>query len=183
MLENWCWTPAELTSLSSHYSTGEQIPSELVATIIKAKHVNDALFNLRQLHFALFDMKVHDISAPGVVEKIEPSIEYNKLRTEVSGLDGPEEGGNDFGNGQATFGHLMGGYDAGYYGYLWSQVFSLDMFYEAFKKNPMDGEQGRKYRHVVLARGGSKDEMEVLKEFLGREPNSKAFLEELGLSG
>ena len=130
-------------------------------------------------------MKVHNIPAPGVVETIQPEIEYNKLRTEISGIDGPQgegKGAYEYGNGQATFGHLMGGYDAGYYGYLWSQVFSTDMFYTAFKKAPMDGEQGRRYRRTVLERGGSRDEMEVLKEFLGREPNSKAFLEELGLS-
>jgi len=75
----------------------------------------------------------------------------------------------------------MGGYDAGYYGYLWSQVFSTDMFYTVFKKAPMDGQQGRRYRHTVLEKGGSRDEMETLKEFLGREPNSDAFFEDLGL--
>lgn len=93
----------------------------------------------------------------------------------------------------------MGGYDAGYYGYLWfvlhilfspvrqltpnrSQVFSTDMFYAAFKKAPMDGVQGRRYRHTVLEKGGSRDEMETLKDFLGREPNSDAFFEDLGLA-
>lgn len=76
---------------------------------------------------------------------------------------------------------MLSGYDAGYYGYLWSQVFSTDMFYSAFKKNPMDGAEGRRYRKTVLEKGGSRDEMESLKEFLGREPNSEAFLKELGL--
>ena len=75
----------------------------------------------------------------------------------------------------------MGDYDAGYYGYLWSQVFSTDMFYHAFKASPMDGTQGRRYRHMVLEKGGSRDAMELLKEYLGREPNSEAFLKELGL--
>lgn len=183
MLENWCWTAEQLTSLSSHYSTGAKLPAELVDKIIATKHVNDALLNLRQLHFALFDMKVHDVPAPGDVQKLDPAVEYNRLRTEVSGLDGPDDNrDNEYGNGQATFGHLMGGYDAGYYGYLWSQVFSTDMFYEAFRKNPMDGEQGRRYRRVILGRGGSREEMDILKEFLGREPSSKAFLEELGLA-
>lgn len=56
------------------------------------------------------------------------------------------------------------------------------MFYSAFKANPMDPKQGRRYRHTVLERGGSQDEMETLKQFLGREPSSKAFLEDLGIS-
>lgn len=63
-----------------------------------------------------------------------------------------------------------------------SQVFSTDMFYAAFKKAPMDGVQGRRYRHTVLEKGGSQDEMETLKNFLGREPNSDAFFEDLGLA-
>ena len=126
-------------------------------------------------------MRMHNIPSPGAVENIDPTIEYNRLRTDISGLDGPEGGDLEYANGQATFGHLMGGYDAGYYGYLWSQVFSMDMFYTVFKRDPMSREEGRRYRRIVLGRGGSRDEMEVLKEFLGREPNSKAFLEELGV--
>lgn len=55
------------------------------------------------------------------------------------------------------------------------------MFYAAFKKAPMDGVQGRRYRHTVLEKGGSRDEMETLKDFLGREPNSDAFFDDLGL--
>ncbi|CAZ79996.1 unnamed protein product [Tuber melanosporum] len=181
MLENWCWTQSELTSLSSHYKTGEKIPQDMVKTIINTKHVNDALFNLRQLHFAFFDMEMHSYKNHGDAVKAEPSVRYNRLRTEIALLDPPNGVGDDFGHGEATFGHLMGGYDAGYYGYLWSQVFSTDMFYTAFKKAPMDGEQGRRYRHTVLEKGGSRDEMETLKEFLGREPNSDAFFEDLGL--
>ena len=75
----------------------------------------------------------------------------------------------------------MSGYDAGYYGYLYSEVFSTDMFYSAFKKDPMDGKQGRRYRHSVLEFGGTFDELEILKGFLGREPNSEAFYQELGI--
>lgn len=140
MLENWCWSSAEIISLSHHYKTGEKMPQEIVDTIIKTKHVNDALFNLRQLHFAYFDMEMHNLKAHEDAKKISPSVEYNKLRTEISLLDPPQENKDvciskaapvdssysstdtllqNFGHGEATFGHLMGGYDAGYYGYLW----------------------------------------------------------------
>lgn len=87
-----------------------------------------------------------------------------------------------WGHGQATFGHLIGGYDAGYYGYLSSEVFSTDMFHTIFKKDPMNGKEGRRYRHTVLERGGSQDEMETLKQFLGRAPSTDAFYAELGLT-
>lgn len=74
-----------------------------------------------------------------------------------------------------------GGYDAGYYGYLSSQVYSADMFYSVFKKDPMDGKEGRRYRHTVLEKGGSQEEMTTLENFLGRKPSTEAFYRELGL--
>lgn len=56
------------------------------------------------------------------------------------------------------------------------------MFYTVFKKDPMDPKEGRRYRHTVLERGGSQDEMKTLIDFLGREPKTDAFYEELGLT-
>lgn len=139
MLENWCWTPSVLKSLSRHYSylspeyqaafeetpsandrPEEHMPDQLIEQIIRTKHVNDNLFNLRQLHFGMFDMKVHEPSSHEEIEGLHISETYNKLRKDISKLDGPEALGENWswGNGQATFGHLIGGYDAGYYGYL-----------------------------------------------------------------
>lgn len=69
-----------------------------------------------------------------------------------------------------------------YYGYLSSQVYSTDMFYTVFKADPMNGKEGRRYRHTVLEKGGSKEEMTLLEEFLGRKPNTEAFYKELGIS-
>lgn len=137
MLENWCWTPAQLRSLSNHYSylspeyeaaykesSGEsklpsqQIPHDYIASLINTKHVNDALFNLRQLHFGTFDMTVHEPASHEELEKLDITATYNKLRHEIAQLEGPEvlpekKGDWSWGNGQATFGHLIGGYDAG----------------------------------------------------------------------
>ncbi|KAI5920605.1 peptidase family M3 [Camillea tinctor] len=184
MLENWCWTPSQLKTLSNHYQTGDKIPDDLIEKLISTKHVNDALFNLRQLHFGIFDMTVHSPASHEELEKLDASELYNRLRAEIAGLNGPESLGepNTWGNGQATFGHLIGGYDAGYYGYMTSLVYSADMFYSVFKKNPMDGKEGRRYRHTVLERGGSQEEMTTLEQFLGRKPNSDAFYAELGLT-
>lgn len=203
MLENWCWTPSQLKSLSTHYSSlspeyaaawressgasatqpqpPKTIPDDIVSKLIATKHVNDALFNLRQLHFGIFDMAVHTPQSHEEIEKLDPSATFNTLRTEIAGLE-PPAGPPDWGNGQATFGHLMGGYDAGYYGYLYSEVYSTDMFYSVFRQQPMDGAAGRRYRHTVLERGGSRDELGLLTEFLGREPSPEAFYRELGLA-
>lgn len=142
MLENWCWAPSQLKSLSHHYSSlspeyleawkeqagsvngankpEDKIPDELISNLIKTKNLNGALFNLRQLHFGLFDMFIHEPESHDALEKVKISEKYNGLRKEICHLDGPEVlgEGDRWGNGQATFGHLMGGYDAGYYGYL-----------------------------------------------------------------
>ncbi|EFX05615.1 metallopeptidase [Grosmannia clavigera kw1407] len=183
MLENWCWTPAQIRALSSHYETNESIPEDLVARLVSTKHVNDALFNLRQLHFGTFDMAVHTPKTHAEIEALDVSSLYNDLRAQLCLLKGPESQGesSNWGNGQACFGHLIGGYDAGYYGYLFSQVYSTDMFVSVFKADPMDGVQGRRYRHTVLERGGSQDEMRTLEQFLGRKPSGDAFYEELGI--
>lgn len=69
-----------------------------------------------------------------------------------------------------------------YYGYLSSQVYSTDMFYTVFKDDPMNGKEGRRYRHTVLERGGSMEEMDILEEFLGRKPSTESFYKELGIS-
>ncbi|KAL1885977.1 metalloendopeptidase [Paecilomyces lecythidis] len=203
MLENWCWAPSQLKSLSKHYSAispeylkewqehnngksqpPEQIPDDVIENLIRTKHVNDALFNLRQLHFGIFDMTVHQPESHDAIEKLPVSATYNSLRKEISQLEGPEVlgQGDEWGHGEATFGHLIGGYDAGYYGYLSSQVYSADMFYTIFRSDPMNPKEGRRYRHMVLEKGGSQDEMKTLTDFLGREPKTDAFYKELGLA-
>lgn len=90
MLENWCWTPSQIKGLSSHYETGDQIPDDLVEKLVSTKHVNGALFNLRQLHFGIFDMTVHTPKSHEEVEKLDASAVYNDLRAEIAGLQGPE---------------------------------------------------------------------------------------------
>lgn len=93
MLENWCWTPGQIKSLSGHFETGEKIPDDLVQKLVATKNVNGALFNLRQLHFGIFDMAVHGPKSHEEVENLNPSKLYNELRAELVGFDGPETQG------------------------------------------------------------------------------------------
>jgi len=160
------------------------MPDELIKNLISTKHVNAALFNLRQLHFGTYDMYLHEPKSHEEVEGIKVSETYNNMRKELCKLDGPEVSGApaSWGNGESSFGHLMGGYDAGYYGYLSSLVYASDMFYSVFKDDPMNPKEGRRYRHTVLEKGGSQDEMTTLEQFLGRKPTTEAFYRELGLS-
>lgn len=132
MLENWCWTPSQLKALSKHYSSlspeyyeawktsstdskgkpDDTLPDDLIEKLLKTKNLNGALFNLRQLHFGIYDMTIHEPKSHADVEAMDFSGLYNHLRKDISKLDGPESLGQDdhWGNGQATFGHLMGGY-------------------------------------------------------------------------
>lgn len=93
MLENWCWTPSQIKSLSGHFETGEKIPDDLIQKLVATKNVNGALFNLRQLHFGIFDMAVHSPKSHEEAMELDPSKLYNELRTELVGFSGPEEQG------------------------------------------------------------------------------------------
>ncbi|KAI9323370.1 hypothetical protein BX666DRAFT_2116999 [Dichotomocladium elegans] len=169
MLENWCFDRQSLKYLSAHYETGEPISDEIIDRIIKSKNVLAAIFNLRQLFFGIFDVEIHTSED----ENLDTTKLYNDLREKISLVKAPEGS-----CGQASFGHLMGGYDAGYYGYMWSKVFSSDMFYTKFESDTLSSETGYAYRKCILEKGSSKDGMELLVDFLGREPSSDAFMRE-----
>lgn len=176
MLENWCFKKVILDRISKHYETGESLPADLIEKMQKAKDVNQGLNYLRQLHFGLFDMKVHT-DFNGTSAKDLTKL-WNAMRSEIAFLDpSPEKP-----PGEASFGHIMGGYEAGYYGYLWSKVYSSDMFASRFDGHELDSAVGAQYRDIVLAPGGSRDAIDSITQFLHRPPNNVAFLQELGLA-
>ncbi|ELU36497.1 metallopeptidase MepB [Rhizoctonia solani AG-1 IA] len=164
MLENWCWEPEVLKKMSSHYEKKEPLSDELIKKLIDSRYVNVGLFYLRQIFFGKFDIKVHTQDTQGAKADHDYSTLWGKLREETSLV----KSGSSATHGQATFAHITGGYDAGYYSYAYSLVFAADMYKTVFKGAPLDP-----------ARGASRDEIDSLKDFLGREPNSEAFLENL----
>ncbi|KAJ1808498.1 metalloendopeptidase, partial [Coemansia sp. RSA 2598] len=169
MLENWGWEPSVLRQFAAHYKTGEPIPEDLIRRMVAAKNEGAGLFNLRQVFFGLFDMAIHN-TADG---KVDIRALYKTLREQTTRFSA----GDTDTCGAATFGHMMGGYDAGYYGYLWAKVYSSDMYASRFLKDGVDNPRtGMDYRFEILRPGGSRDAAVSLERFLGRGPSSDAFL-------
>jgi len=169
MLEHWCWEPEVLGSFARHFETGEPLPKELVDSLIAAKQLDSGIVALRQLFFATLDLAYHSPEFDG-----DTTATLEALHT-ITGF--PYTPRTHF---QSGFGHLFG-YDAGYYGYLWSQVFGDDMYTRFEATSPMDTATGRHYRRTILERGGTVDGDVLVRDFLGREPNNEAFLRGLGL--
>ena len=171
IMEHWCWKADVLARFARHHRTGEPIPESLVEQLVAARNLNVGVTALRQVQFGVLDLVLH---GPGEDKDLD---DIHRRAVAVSLL--PFHEGTFF---PASFGHLMGGYDAGYYGYLWSEVFGDDMFSRFEAEGVTNPEVGRAYRREILERGGSLDGDVLLRNFLGREPDNRAFLRKLGIT-
>ena len=170
MLENWIANPEILKIISGHYlDHSQKLPSEMLAKLIETQDFNLGYSYTKQLTYALFDMTIHTQDGP-----VDVNDTYLNVYREVMGQEPLE--GQRF---PASFGHMMGGYDAGYYGYLWSEVYAEDMFTQFPTTNLTSPEVGGRYRRAILEQGNMKDALDLLRDFLGREPNSDAFFKKL----
>jgi thimet oligopeptidase len=172
MLEEWLWDRDILKELSCHYQTGESLPDNLLNAIISLKTFSSGMWVLRQSVFSLMSLEYF---APGPQKDTVAIMEDLQHRFNPYMHVYPEN------HTPASFGHLTG-YGARYYGYLWSKVFALDLFDYIKQFGLLNPEIGQKYTQTILAKGGSRDPNELLKDFLGREPNEQAFFKDLGLS-
>jgi len=179
MLENWCWNPTVLRRLSSHYQSGEPLSDTLLSKLVAAKNLHVALMTLRQVYLSKLDFALHFPRNPDhLPNEAEIQTTTDTLKVEVSLIKNPEGC-----NMLRSFGHLMNQYSAAYYGYLWSEVLSADMFSSRFEKEGvMSRTTGLSYRKRILAPGGIGKISEHLAEFLGREPSQQAFLRGKGIA-
>ena len=172
MLENFLYEKANIKRMSKHIQTGQEIPDDLVTKLIQANEFQKALGFLRQLSFAQFDQAVFTQQHSGPEDILNL---YNKITFDLYGMYPLE--GTSF---PSIFSHLVSGglfegYSGGYYSYLWSLVYAQDI-YSKFSEAKFPKLIGRKYRRKILEKGNSEEPSVMLRSFLGREPNAKAFL-------
>jgi len=170
MLEGWLKDKDIIKMVSKHYKTGQPLPDDMIATIINLEKFDSGDNTLKQLYFAFLSLNYFKSGASKNTHKIAEEL-YKKILNHIAWQI--ED------NTEASFGHLTD-YGASYYGYLWSNVFAKDLFNEIKKHGLLDPEIGARYIREVIGKGGSQDPNELLRAFLGREPNQEAFLRDLG---
>jgi thimet oligopeptidase len=165
IMEHWVWQPEVLARFARHYKTGVPIPAELVERMIASRYLNVGIRATRQVFFGTMDLALH--ASPG-----QPDMEEaTRNAWQVTQLPYPEDTFM-----LAGFGHLMGGYDAGYYGYLWAEVIGDDMWSRFASEGITSPEVGRAYRRAILEPNGSKPGDELVQDFLGRPSSINSFL-------
>jgi oligopeptidase A len=175
-MENFCWEWDVLKHMTKHVDTGATLPRELFDKMVAAKNFQSGLGMLRQIEFAVFDMRLHHDFDPSAGRSALQLLE--EVREQVAVLKPPAY--NRFPN---TFSHIFaGGYAAGYYSYKWAEVLSADA-YAFFEENGiLDEEVGSRFRDEILAVGGSRPAAESFRAFRGRDPSVEPLLRHNGMT-
>jgi oligopeptidase A len=174
-MENFCWEWDVLQHMTRHVENGSPIPRVLFDRMLAAKNFHSGLAMLRQIEFAVFDMRLHAEHDPQAPRSALELLE--EVRSRVAVLHPPAY--NRFPN---NFSHIFaGGYAAGYYSYKWAEVLSADA-YSFFEENGvLDPKTGARFRDEILAVGGSRPAAESFAAFRGREPRVEALLKHNGM--
>ena len=169
MYEEWARRLETLSKVADYCEpTCPRVDAAMTERLKNVKNYGRGLHYARQALYAQYDMALHGKDAKNIEPlKLWQDMEGKTALGYVSGQQFPGQ-----------FGHLMGGYQAGYYSYMWSEVIALDML-SSFGDQLMDKKVGAHYRNTVLAQGGQKHGEQMVKDFLGRDPDSKAFFNEI----
>jgi len=171
-MENFCWEWDVLKHMTRHVDTGKPLPRELFDKMVAAKNFQSGLAMLRQIEFAVFDMRLHAETGKTALQLLD------EVREQVAVLKPPAY--NRFPN---NFSHIFaGGYAAGYYSYKWAEVLSADA-YSYFEENGvLEPRIGQRFRDEILAVGGSRPAAESFRAFRGRDPSVEALLRHNGMT-
>ncbi|GAB1720634.1 MAG: oligopeptidase A, Metallo peptidase, MEROPS family M03A [Nitrosospira sp.] len=178
-MENFCWEWEVLSNMARHVESGQPISHVLFDRMLAAKNFQSGLQMLRQIEFALFDMRIHSNFDPGTDKT--PLQLLDEIRGQIAVVMPPAW--NRFPN---SFSHIFGGgYAAGYYSYKWAEVLSADaysVFEESATGDVIDPGSGARFRDEILAVGGSRPALESFIAFRGREPKIDALLRHNGMA-
>ena len=166
MFEEWARREEALKLFAEICPECPRLTTAQITQLDAARKYGQGTRFARQREYAAYDMKLHT-GAPPAAMATWAELEGKTRLGHVDGSLFP-----------ASFGHLLGGYAAGYYGYMWSQVLALDML-SAFDGKLMSPEVGRRYRKTILESGGQRPPQTLVESFLGRKPTSDAFYAEI----
>ncbi|WP_338362541.1 M3 family metallopeptidase [uncultured Pseudoalteromonas sp.] len=174
--EDWMIEPSVLANYAKHYKTGEPIPQALLDKVLASQKFNQGFGTTEYLAAALLDMEWHSF---GSDKKISDVQKFESDALKAHGIDyypvPPRYKSNYFSH---TF---AGGYSAGYYAYLWTEVFAADAFAHMENNGGLTRENGDKFREEILSKGNSRDLMQSYIEFRGQKPTTDALLKRRGL--
>jgi thimet oligopeptidase len=165
MLEEFFADKRIVDGFAKHYKTGEVLPDELFAKMMRADAFGRGLGYERQIALATYSLELHD--------RAPEQVDVEAMWKQAAMKGGPWQW-VDGNRGFATFTHLMG-YSSNYYTYSLSKVIALDFFNQFDKSNLLDGPAAMRYRKMVLEPGGSKSANELVRDFLGRPQSYEAF--------
>jgi oligopeptidase A len=175
-MENFCWEWDVLQGMTAHVDTGNPLPRPLYDKMFAAKNFHNGLQFVRQLEFALFDMRLHHGFEPGAGKT--PLQLLDEVRAQVAVVIPPAY--NRFPN---SFSHIFaGGYAAGYYSYKWAEVLSADAYSMFEEQGVLNPEVGERFWREILSVGGTRPALESFVAFRGREPSIEALLKHSGMA-
>ncbi len=175
LLENWCWEDEILTRFACHFKTGEEMPADLKDRLLRSRHFQKATVMVRQLEYAICDMRLHLEYDPD--NPRNPLEVLEEVREQFAVIPVPQW--NRFLNG---FSHIFGGgYSAGYYSYLWAEQLAADAWDRFRQEGAFTAETGKALRDEILSVGASRPAMESFIAFRGRPPEPGPLLESYGL--
>jgi len=175
--EMWADWPSVLKNYAVHHQTGEPIPQDLLDKVVAASKFNQGFATTEYLGAALLDQRWHQISA----DQVPDAADVVGFETRALESDGILYAPVPPRYRTTYFSHIMGGYSAGYYAYIWSEVLDANSV-EWFKDNGgLTRANGDHFRTTLLSQGGSKDAMQLFQDFAGHEPRIEPLLEKRGL--
>jgi peptidyl-dipeptidase Dcp len=174
--EMWATWPEVLANYAVHYQTGEPIPQDLLDRVIAAENFNVGFARTEYLAASIVDQTWHKLT----VDEIGPAEAVRDFEAKALADSGMNFDLVPPRYGTTYFSHIMGGYSAGYYSYIWSEVLDADSVKWFHENGGLKRENGDHFRETLLSRGGSVDAMELFRNFRGAEPSIQPLLDRMG---